>query len=51
MRRKLIEWLIKKLCPGFHLHHDPVRKPAQKEEDNGLPAHQDGLEPTYARDC
>lgn len=26
MRRKLIEWLIKKLLPGFHLHRDPVRK-------------------------
>jgi hypothetical protein len=26
MRKKLIEWLIRKLLPGFHLHRDPVRK-------------------------
>ena len=26
MRRKLIEWLIKKLLKGYHLHRDPVRK-------------------------
>ena len=26
MKKRLVEWLIRKLLPGFHLHRDPVRK-------------------------
>jgi hypothetical protein len=34
MRKRLIEFLIKVLLPGFHLHRDPVRKPKEgKDED------------------
>jgi hypothetical protein len=24
--KRLVEWLIKKYLPGYHLHRDPVRK-------------------------
>jgi len=26
MRKRFIEWMIKKLLKGYHLHSDPVRK-------------------------
>ena len=31
MRKRIIEWLIKKFLPGYHLHLDPrPRKQAQE---------------------
>ena len=29
--KKLIEWMIKRFCPGYHLHRDPARKEATTE--------------------
>jgi hypothetical protein len=32
MLKRIIEWIVKRYLPGYHLHRDPVRKEFVEEE-------------------